>query len=430
MAKRIRLELQNDQLYLNVETADIYFECESEMGQCEHIPAHKLIMIIASEKFKEMFHGQNKMVYEIANTTAESFKEFLQLIYMKEAKLTAKNAIQVMSLVNKFKIKDSSHSFKVLLKNEFANGNVCWGYRLAHLSDMKYLKKMCEEEIMWNATQVFKSTDFLACTHSDLRNILQMDCFACSESLVFGASLEWAKSACERQGSEVDQVYNLRQMLGDILYKIRFRSMTLNEFATQIAPFPGLFLAREFEEILQIIRLKRFKPNIFSGKLRLMPKYCRDSGIMCQLDRKLAAHSRPYTNTEVTTFSANKPLLFGGFDCLAIKNHALGHLIPQSKLIITENRYDNHESEQKPTQGFVVFEEMITLNENGIHHILSKSIRINPGYKYEIRFEQAFNEVFLKDVIFEQTNPKQIKDLNIHFYNDDGLISAIYFNRL
>lgn len=79
MAKRIKLSSQLEKLYLDAETADIHFECVSESGQSEKIPAHKLVIMMASDVFKAKFCGPDKRVktYQIAGVTAEAFKEFL-----------------------------------------------------------------------------------------------------------------------------------------------------------------------------------------------------------------------------------------------------------------------------------------------------------------------------------------------------------------
>lgn len=440
MAKRVKLELQNEQLYLNAATADVHFKCDSEDGRVEYIPAHRLIMIIASEAFRDIFYGSTQdplqLSYHIEDVSAEAFKEFLQLIYLEKAKLTKKNAMQVIGLVKKYNIKGSLDSFKALLETEIGRENICWCYKLANFSGFDSLKKLCEAEIMWNTEKVLKSNDFLSCTRSNLINLLQMDRFSCNESLVFSACIKWAMMACERECLDIHRnSQTLRQMLGNVLHHIRFRSMSFEEFATQIASVPGLFLAEEYEDIFGMIRIKHLKSEIFNYKLRLMPTYEQDSGLKCTLNRKehtSKASSRSYRNVEMTTFSVNKPILLGEFDCLPIKCHNSLYSIPLSLLTITKKPMENIENHLRSASdgNVVIHDELITFNECDQRIHLSKSLRIDPGFKYEIRFEQPFNGVFLKDIIFEQITPKQFEEITIQFHDDDGLVSAMYFNRI
>lgn len=134
MSKRIKLSSHLHQQYLNSETADVFFECSSEPGQFEQIPAHKFILIMGSEVFKSLFCGeskQEKVLYRIDIASAGAFKEFLQLLYFDYVQLTVKNAPQVMDLVQKYEIPDCVSIFSALLQQHFTKSKVCWAYQLA-----------------------------------------------------------------------------------------------------------------------------------------------------------------------------------------------------------------------------------------------------------------------------------------------------------
>ena len=71
------------------------------------------------------------------------------------------------------------------------------------------------------------------------------------EIYVFRACLTWSKVECEKKGLEVT-TENQRKMLGSILRKIRFCSMSNEEVATQVSP-SGLLSVQQEVEVFRFI---------------------------------------------------------------------------------------------------------------------------------------------------------------------------------
>lgn len=435
MSKRIKLSSHLHQQYLNSETADVFFECySSESGQCEEIPAHKFVLIMGSEVFKSLFCSglkEETASYRIDIATAEAFKEFLQLLYFDYVQLTVKNAPQVMDLVLKYQLPDCVKIFSDVLQKHFTKSKVCWAYQLARFTGQTDLKNICENQFVWHTAEVFKSVDFLSCPRSTLSCILHLDRLSCNEVDVLSACIAWARAACERVRS--DPIGKcLREKLGYVLYQIRFRSMTIDEFSAQLATTSGLFEAEELEEIIQMIRSNDYKTKIFSGKIRMTTTFSRDPSVLlkCKLESSQVKESfiqqLHVGNVEKTTFSVTKPLLLGEFACAPLKSKCPDIAIPKSKLKIIEKAFECDDS--KSLNGTVVTNTSITLKDNEAHYMLKKPIQVRPGFEYEIRLEHEFNEMFLKTKVFEQT-VKHINDVTIQFHDRYGIISALYFNR-
>ncbi|XP_031617599.1 uncharacterized protein LOC116337300 [Contarinia nasturtii] len=93
-----------EKLYLNAQTADVYFNPKSEKDAI--IPAHKNILSSNSSVFHDMFYGPSKIENNIIiiPTTAELFKEFLQFFYLSQVEITAENGPELMKLCNEYKL--------------------------------------------------------------------------------------------------------------------------------------------------------------------------------------------------------------------------------------------------------------------------------------------------------------------------------------
>lgn len=437
MAKRIKLTSQLEKWYLDDKTADIHFECVSESGQPETIPGHKLVLMMASDVFKAKFCGPEKRFkrYQIVGVTAEAFKEFLQLFYVDHAKLSSKNALQVLNLVEKYEAKGHSSIFKALLKEEFTRQNIFWGYQLAVFIGQDDLKQYCEEEFIWNTDKVLKSNDILSCSRSTLRYILTQDRLTIDESSVFSACMAWANAACQRNGLNTDAGQHLRQHLGDLLYKIRFRSMTLNDFSTQSQLFGIKYTNDEYEELIQLFSSKEFIPKLFNGELRLKPLFTDNQKrfiLILRYDPMFPSGIwkwSPVLRIEITKFTTNKSLLLGNLGFYGISPNKIASKMDSfcnSNVTIVEKVNMNSESPQIN----IIFNGSITLGSKMTRLQLPEAVFIKPDCMYEIHVELSSNSFGkMNRTVFDKVIQK--KDIIIRFQdNGNGLVSMFCFNRL
>lgn len=70
-------------LYLDAQTADVFFTVVSPSGERERIPAHKSVLIAKSEVFESILNGpiQYEGDLNVVGVAPVAFKEFLQLFY-------------------------------------------------------------------------------------------------------------------------------------------------------------------------------------------------------------------------------------------------------------------------------------------------------------------------------------------------------------
>lgn len=253
-----------ENLYLDVPTADVHFVFELENLR---VPAHKNMLAVASDVFKTMFYGDlpEKGDVKIVDANANIFKLFLQFFYLSRVNLTQANVAEVLGLGHKYNVTICIEICVNFMKTKLNNDNVCRGYGVAILYDLNDLKHVCEQKIARNTIDVFKSSSFLESNRSVLDNILKMKTMLCSEKDVFEACIAWTKNASKQNDLTREIVQNL---LGDLFYEIRFRSMNIIEFSTLSLEYGHIFSSDEYREIVHMIGCPGFEPTLFNKTAR------------------------------------------------------------------------------------------------------------------------------------------------------------------
>lgn len=261
----------NAKWFLDNRTADVYFTFSAENEDIVKVPAHKIILATISQVFEAMFYGPVKQEGDIpiVDSTQETFIEFLQLFYVTEVKLTSKNIVAVMNLCKQYMLDESIKLCSYFVQKTITLDNVCEGYDLAIFFDQEDLKKFCEQKIAGNATEILQSNNLLSYNQDLLRIILQLDSLDCDESVVFERCIDWAKANCAQKNLDENNMNNLRFVLGELFYDIRFGDMTLGTFNIHNCLYKGLFSLEEIKDIENMITLKDYKSEKFNCKSRI-----------------------------------------------------------------------------------------------------------------------------------------------------------------
>lgn len=165
---------------------------------------------------------------------------------------------------------------------DLSPNNVCRAYEFAKLFDVPSLKDRCVQVFKMYTEEVMQSTDFPDISLDTLAVILsqpQMNIY--SEKVVFEAVVNWAKQECLRQGLEPTP-RNMRQILGEKLFSVRFFAMTPTEFTTG----PAMSEFFNDEEILAILM------NISRPGIKPLPETLK--GVKINSAKRVQCHTRYY----------------------------------------------------------------------------------------------------------------------------------------
>lgn len=86
-----------------------------------------------------------------------------------------------------------------------------------------------------------------------LCRILDLNELNCNEMDVFDACIQWAQSYCKQKHIDGAKIGNVRAALGEAIFKIRFCSMTVEQFAGIDKKYSGFFSVNESNEIYRTI---------------------------------------------------------------------------------------------------------------------------------------------------------------------------------
>ncbi|XP_055305890.1 BTB/POZ domain-containing protein 3-like [Sitodiplosis mosellana] len=303
------LESAAKTLYLDEKTADVHFVFESN-SQSDRVPAHKNLLMAASKALRKMFNGQwkDKDEVPIPYVLTADFKMFLQYFYLVEVELSMENVEGVMSLSHQYDIDACLNDCATLLEHSLTVDNACWTYRLALLYEHEKLKAECETFISLNTEDVLKSSGFLECDQETLSHILRIDSMNCSEVCVFNACMKWSEEAAKQDDESEEFVQN---PLGNLLYDIRYGSMTLQEFNAICTVHGYLFTDEEQRGIIKLIKSKKTQWKLFKGTPRVNPWKKSD-------EHKCVGGSRSKCGAEqieIMKFSTNETLLLNAIVC-------------------------------------------------------------------------------------------------------------------
>ena len=159
---------------------------------------------------------------------------FYRFLYCEEVYLTGDSVMQVLYASKKYILPTLTEKCSAFLKDNLDTGNVCVILDQAMSFNEVELVEKCMAIVRNNTEDILKSVDFATASPSVLERILQCDELSSSEIELFKAYHSWAKNKCQQKGEASGD--DCREVLGNLLYKIRFPNMSLGDFSTFVSP--------------------------------------------------------------------------------------------------------------------------------------------------------------------------------------------------
>ena len=127
------------------------------------------------------------------------------------------------------------------------------------LFDETELKNKVLAKVKDDAPAVLASDEFLNLSTEALEEVLSLELKITRELEVFQAALTWAKAKCT-QLKRLPEGPNIREVMGNNLFLIRFPTMTAEEFTESVAP-QDILTASEGYDVFRFITSKSNKPS-------------------------------------------------------------------------------------------------------------------------------------------------------------------------
>lgn len=415
-------------------TGDIKFKVNDE-----EISAHKSVLAALSPKYEAQFFGDGEFddkkskIIEVKDVSAPAFKEYLQFFYKNEIELTHENIEHVLSLAETSLVNEFVAECVNFLTETLSSESVCQTYHSTLKHGFDDLIEDCERKISLCSTEVFASHGFINSSREVLFNILQFDSLSCRETDVFNACIAWAKNVCMKNGHDAEDKTVLRDVLGDLLYHIRFGAMTIEEFMKCYKSYKELFTEDEREEILYTIgkviddsQRKKFNDETRDGPYK---KWDEKNVIECNRILRDTSTSQFTFGIWKTTFSTNQSFLFGGFYCGCLdmcSNIAGDKTVSVSVSIVQKHTQSNQD-------GKILFNkvENLIFSTKDEAFVKLQPICIKPEFVYDIQleFKEGFSLKcydFIDCVALKKSN--SFGPAVIQFHGPKGIVTRMKLN--
>ena len=225
----------NNDLFSDVKFVVRKMDGESESKQV--IPAHKFVLSISSPVFEAMFYGElaeTRDSIELPDCEYESLLELFRYMYSDEVNLSGSTVMGVLYLAKKYMVPSLADKCTEYLQDNLDATNVFNILPSAQKYVEKNLTERCWEVIDEQTEEAVKSDGFTTIDRSLLEAMVKRDTLTIEEIDLFKAVHLWATRECARQGLAGDGEVKRRILGEEVVKKIRFPVMTLNEFAKDV----------------------------------------------------------------------------------------------------------------------------------------------------------------------------------------------------
>ena len=217
--------------------SDVKFIVPMSNGESESkvIPAHKLVLAIASPVFFAMFYGQmtdTRDSIELPDCDYESLLELFRFIYSDEVELTGSNVMHVLYLAKKYLVPSLAEKCAEFLRKNLDASNVFAILAHAQKFEDKDLEDRCWKVIEMRTYEALTSDGFAVAERSLVQSVVKREGLHVKELELFKAVNRWAEKEMEKQGIASDGKAKRRIVGEEILKEIRFPLISLKEFSS------------------------------------------------------------------------------------------------------------------------------------------------------------------------------------------------------
>ncbi|XP_060083770.1 BTB/POZ domain-containing protein 6-like [Ylistrum balloti] len=220
----------------NLLTSGINTDVTFLVGQNKtNISALKYILISRSPVFGALLEGALAETgpITIPDISSEIFTKFLRYLYTDRISLRVNTATSVLYVARKYMVDRLVGKCESFLKCYLNTQNVCQLLEDAHHFNEDGLINNCLN-LIWKSEGALRTGGFLDLCGTCVKSIMESDHLAVNESRVYEAVIRWSEAECCRQGLHFNDI-NRRQVLGEILYTVRFPIMYPGYFRVCVA---------------------------------------------------------------------------------------------------------------------------------------------------------------------------------------------------
>ncbi|KAJ9589367.1 hypothetical protein L9F63_017419, partial [Diploptera punctata] len=254
--KKQKISERGHHLLQTAQWSDCKFIVGTEPYQQE-FGGHKLFLAMSSPVFEAMFFGgmaEKNDPIPILDVQPDAFKALLEYIYTDAINLQSfDQACELCYVAKKYMLPHLVGECTNYLWQDLFPKNACRAYEFAKLFEEPVLMDKCLQIICMETEAVLREPSFEEVEISTLTVVLEQEELNISSELeLFNAVQRWAARECVRKGLPPEDGKSLRSVLGPLIGKIRFLTLTPSQFAEGPALSTLLMQDESFSILLNI----------------------------------------------------------------------------------------------------------------------------------------------------------------------------------
>lgn len=216
------------------------------------------------------------------------------------------------------------------------------------------------------ARSVFESDGFLDLKRENLLSLVESDEMPLEEEFIYQSLTRWAKHNCAKERKENPNFTEIRKMLGNTIFEVRFPTMSIETFWKDMAS-DEILTSDEKVHISQIIVGKPVQNTVFKSTERK-----RGLDILRSQSDPTDCNWVNVGNVDAIEFEVNKPISLYGILLYGNSNSQYSHDV-EIKIISSFNNVLVHMLPKKITESCQMFQ---------VH--FDKSCKIIPNERYTV----------------------------------------------
>ncbi|KAK0087047.1 hypothetical protein PV325_001828 [Microctonus aethiopoides] len=214
-------------------------DCKFIVGQepqQQILEGHKLFLAMSSPVFEAMFYGsmaEKTDPIPIRDVQPEAFKTLLEYIYTDKVDLGSfELACELCYCAKKYMLPYLVEECTKFLWSDLTPNKACRAYEFAKLFEEPVLMEKCLHIIYTKTHEVLNDPSWEEVELGTILTLFDFDELKIdSEIELFAAIERWAKAECNRKSLNPTDSKSLRSVIGNVLSKIRFLTLTPQQFA-------------------------------------------------------------------------------------------------------------------------------------------------------------------------------------------------------
>lgn len=265
-----------NRFYKSSQYSDIEFIVQNRNGQEMKIPAHRFVLMLQSPVFESMLYGELKEgpSVRIVDTCAEVFEEFLQFFYTNDVRISPENIAGIFHMFDKYLMTEYRPICEKLLEQSVTDAVACEYYDLALILNFSAeTRSKLEEFICKHPQTVFGDKTAAGVSRLVLSRALKFDNLTCKEIDIFTGVMKWAYARLQQTGQPTT-VDTVADILGDMIYDIRFPIMAVEDLLKCSQDYPELLPADHWIDITNYVTTK--KALTVAAKFKCSPRFINE----------------------------------------------------------------------------------------------------------------------------------------------------------